>query len=226
MKHLSIVFNILVENTLSTAENSTFIIVRKLLHIWVTRGTRNPLLKNTIIHILLTGTVCKPITIIGVRREAVLISFDFSRLSLLCRLCGSGGCGCILRFCCDLRKIGAYRLGRCSYLRLVGRYGDSRLCCLGCSRCGFRGSGFFFRYIRLADFLGFRGRDDDSSSVSYRISTVYLFSISCPSPPMSVRSMSCALLEQPPTNNAVAEIIMAAVTSLSVVCFIFRSSLV
>ena len=65
-----------------------------------------------------------------------------------------------------------------------------------------------------------------ASSVSYRISTVYLFSISCPSPPMSVRSMSCALLEQPPTNNAVAEIIMAAVTSLSIVCFIFRSSLV
>ena len=95
---------------------------RKRLHIWVTRGARNPLLKNTIIHILLTGTVCKPITIIGVRREAVLISFDFSRLSLLCRLCGSGGYGCILRFCCDLRKIGAYRLGRCSYLRLVGRY--------------------------------------------------------------------------------------------------------
>ena len=173
------------QNLISTSDFS--IVIRELLDIRIAVITLDPA-EYSIVDIFCTGTVHEGLIYFRVRREAVLISFDFSRLSLLCRLCSSGGYGCILRFCCDLRKIGAYRLGRCSYLRLVGRYGDSRLCCLGCSRCGFRSSGFFF-------------------------------------PPMSVRSMSCALLEQP-LIRAVVATITAAVTSLSVVCVIFLSSLV
>ena len=118
------------QNLISTSDFS--IVIRELLDIRIAVIALDPA-EYSIVDILCTGTVHESLIYFRVRREAVLISFDFSRLSLLCRLCGSGGCGCILRFSRDLRKIGAYRLGRRSYRRLVGRDGDSRLCCLGMS---------------------------------------------------------------------------------------------